>query len=216
VIRRSAVVTALLVAVWVVSLRLVAPVPVRDVGALSQFPETVGGWRGQDAPLEPDVVRSTGVDDYLNRYYRAGGVAVGLFVAYYRSQQPGRAFHSPLNCLPGNGWEPIEKERIALSPDSHSVSSPTINKVLIEKGVDRQLVLYWYQTPTRVTASEYLSKVFLVRDALQTGRTDVAMVRITAPIDPQDPAAQAVALGHAVPFAERVLPLLARGLFFQS
>ena len=30
-----------------------------------------------------------------------------------------------------------------------------VNRVLIQKGEDRQLVLYWYQSHGRVVASEY-------------------------------------------------------------
>ena len=51
-----------------------------------------------------------GVDDYLSRaYYRADGAVVGLYMGYYGSQRQGDTIHSPLNCLPGAGWEPVSR-----------------------------------------------------------------------------------------------------------
>ena len=57
-----------------------------------------------------------------------------------------------------------------------------VNRYVIRKGLDRQLVLYWYQAHGRVVASEYWSKFFLIRDAVRLNRTDGALVRVIAPI----------------------------------
>ena len=50
-----------------------------------------------------------------------------------------------------------------------------INRYVIEKGLDTQLILYWYQSHGRVIASEYWSRLFLIRDAIRLephGRID--------------------------------------------
>ena len=47
-----------------------------------------------------------------------------------------------------------------------------MNRYVIQKGVDRQLVLYWYQSHGRVVANEYWSKFYLIRDAVRLNRTD--------------------------------------------
>ena len=52
----------------------------------------------------------------------------------------------------------------------------------IEKGLDRQLVLYWYQSHGRVVASEYWGKIYSVVDAIRLNRTDAALVRVIAPV----------------------------------
>ena len=70
-----------------------------------------------------------------------------------------------------------------------------------------------YQTLNRVTASEYSRKFFLVADAFRTGRTDVALVRVIAPVDGRDPAGESKAMAEARPFAARVLPDVRKRLF---
>ncbi len=57
-----------------------------------------------------------------------------------------------------------------------------VNRVVIQKGLDRSLVLYWYQTHGRVVASEYWGKVYTVLDAIRYNRTDAALVRVIAPV----------------------------------
>jgi EpsI family protein len=52
----------------------------------------------------------------------------------------------------------------------------------VQKGLERQLVLYWYQSHGRVVASEYTSKLMLINDAIRINRTDGSLVRVIAPI----------------------------------
>ena len=111
--------------------------------------------------------------------------AVGLYVGYHDSQRQGDTIHSPLNCLPGAGWQPLEQGRITVSVRDHGTARPApieVNRVVIGKGLDRQLVLYWYQSHRRVVASEYWGKVYTVLDAMRYNRTDAAMVRVITPV----------------------------------
>jgi EpsI family protein len=210
--RRYGIIIVLLLAAWVARLRLGAPERAEDAASLSLFPVTLGSWNGQESPLEPDVVKVAAVDDYLNRSYRSGNVAVGLYVGYYKSQRQGEALHSPMQCLPGAGWEPMKTESIDIEITPNSAAR-AINKLVVQKGIDQMLVLYWYQTLNRITASEYSRKLFLITDAFRSGRTDVALVRIIAPIDSRDPDGEARALTLARPFAARVLPAVQQQLF---
>jgi EpsI family protein len=209
---RCCVLAGLLLATFAARERLAATALPTNAEALSLFPATIGTWTGKDAPLDEDVVRTAAVDDYLNRSYRSDTGELGLYVGYYRSQRQGEALHSPLQCLPGAGWEPMKTEPLSLTTDSGETPS-TINKLVVQKGVDQLLVLYWYQTVNRVTASEYSRKLFLVADAFRTGRTDVALVRVIASIIGQDPAGESKAMDAARPFAARVLPDVRKRLF---
>ena len=82
-----------------------------------------------------------------------------------------------------------------------------MNRYLIQKGVDRQLVLYWYQSHGRVVASEYWAKYYLIRDAVRLNRTDGALVRVIAPIvgDAGETRAEMLAVG----FVKDLFPNLA-------
>jgi len=64
-------------------------------------------------------------------------------------------------------------------------------------------VLYWYQSSSRIIASEYLGKFLLMRDAALNGRTDGAMVRIIVPDQPQ-------AVQQAEEFASQLIPHMER------
>jgi EpsI family protein len=144
------------------------------------FPMTIGAWRGvQQPPFTEDVLKVLGLNDYLTRAYVADKRAIDLYLGYWESQRQGDTIHSPLNCLPGSGWEPMTRSIVSLAG---LPAGSTVNRVVIQNGVDRELVLYWYQSHGRVIASEYKSRFFLVADAIRYNRTDGSIVRLVTPI----------------------------------
>ena len=147
---------------------------------LATTPLSIDGWQGRDAPLEDDVVAQLGADDYVNRRYVAADLPpVALYVGYYASQQQGDTIHSPQNCLPGAGWRPVSTERTTLDLGTRTIP---VNRITIQKGMDRQAVLYWYQGRSRVVASELANKAWLMVDAARLRRTDGGLVRLITPI----------------------------------
>lgn len=148
---------------------------------LSALPLALGDWQGHPAaPFADDVVAQLGVDDYIHRQYqRAGGAPVAVYAGYYDSQRQGDAIHSPQNCLPGAGWQPVESGRLAIGRGS---GAPIVNRYVIARGADRQVVLYWYQGRNRVVANEYANKAFLMLDAARLHRTNGGLVRLISPV----------------------------------
>jgi EpsI family protein len=175
------------------------------------LPLVLGDWHGRALPaMEARVVAVAGVDDYLNRIYQRDDGVTSLYIGYYASQQQGDSIHSPMNCLPGSGWQPLQVRRVSI-PDSRSNRSSrlvTVNDVTIQKGDDRQIVLYWYQGQGRIVASEYLSKAWLFFDAVRTGRTDAALIRIVTPVQSSDSIGDSDAERRAKDFAAVLLPHL--------
>jgi EpsI family protein len=147
-----------------------------------------------------------GADDYILRTYRNGaGQTADLFVAYYKAQTAGVGPHSPKNCLPGSGWEPIESDRIELGRD-RAGRPIEVNHYVVEKSRERALVLYWFQARGRVVANEYWGLSYLIWDAFRRGRRDGALVRITVPMRVQDEAS--VSLKAGLDLARTSLPQL--------
>jgi EpsI family protein len=210
-IRRSVIVVAILAVFFATRSVLGSPPSVTTAEPLSAFPVSMGAWAGRDVALTPDVLKMAAVDDHLNRFYTGANIGLGLYVGYYQRQRQGEALHSPLFCLPGSGWQPVETTEHQLRGPGDATYP--INELIVERGLDRMLVLYWYQTRHRVTASEYRRKLFLIADALSTRRTDVALVRVTAPVSHRDLASETQARELARPFAAAVLPELQRRLF---
>jgi len=183
--------------------------------SFSLFPMQLGEWQGiQRPPFDDKVLKVLGLDDYLTRLYRGPNrTSADLYVGYWKSQRQGDTMHSPQNCLPGSGWEPVSQSSLTLpDPRAPGAKPLTVNRIVIERGLDRQLVLYWYQGRGRVIGSEYWSKFYLVLDAARYNRTDAALVRIVVPIAGSTPEAEAAAQTGAVAFANELLPALSKFL----
>jgi len=174
------------------------------------FPMKIGDWTGkQEAPFTARVLEVLGLDDYVTRaYFNPDRTGVGLYIGYWKSQRTGDTIHSPQNCLPGAGYEPVS-QRIMDVPDSRQPGATVpVNRLVVQKGVDKQLVIYWYQAHGRVVASEYWSKFYLVTDAVRMNRTDGAIVRVIAPVVGNSAEAEQVAERTILRFVTDLLPRL--------
>ena len=184
--------------------------------SLNTIPLELDRWRGRDEPgFASNILAELGVDESLNRVYFAGPEPyVGLYVGFYASQRQGDTMHSPLNCMPGAGWQPVRQDRATFSvmDDMGVARSITVNEFIIQKGLDRQLVQYWYQSHGRVVASEYTSKVLMVYDAMRLNRTDAAMVRVISPIAGEEAAQERAASRRVTEFVQRIFPALTQVL----
>jgi EpsI family protein len=175
-------------------------------------PVSVDGLASRDLVIGAEERRVAGMDDYLMRVYAAPGAAaadaaISLYVGYYRTQAQGRTIHSPKNCLPGAGWEALTTGRARIATARGAVE---VNRVLLQNGAHRAVVLYWYQGRGRVAASEYAVKWHLLRDAALRRRTEEALVRVIAPVTAAGGEARAQEM--AVRAARMAVPAVARAL----
>lgn len=157
--------------------------PVPAPADFATFPTQIDGWSGRDLPkIDDNVKRVLAADNYLLRSYRNDAThnQADLFIVYYRSQRSGDALHSPKNCLPGAGWETISSETIRISTPAAPGSFFDANHYVVQKDAIQQDVLYWYESRGRTFASEYLGKIYLAWDGITKGRTDGALIRLTA------------------------------------
>jgi EpsI family protein len=84
-----------------------------------------------------------------------------------------------------------------------------VNQFVIQKGIDRQLVLYWYQGRGRVIANEYKNKALLMLDAARLHRTNGGLVRLITPIETTTSEAKTALASFAVtlfPHLDKHLP----------
>lgn len=204
---------ALLLATWGSLQILSHSEPILSKKAFADFPLTIAErWRGKELGIEQSVLDVLKLTDYMMRAYAdtagsvgphtADGVPVWLYVGYYKSQRTGATYHSPKNCLPGAGWQFMQSEEVAVSRGEGPPS--VINKVLIQKGLDQQVILYWYHDRGRIIASEYWAKGYMIWDSFSKHRTDGALVRISVPVinTPEE------AYRHSLDFLHDIWPLL--------
>ena len=152
---------------------------------LNSIPDRIGAWRSLgDQPMSDAVRGVLHADDTVARTYEViPGVQTQLFIAYYRTQRAGEMMHSPRNCLPGSGWEPMSLSLVRAEIAGHSVEY--VNRYLVERDGTRLLMVYWYQEHERIITSEYQGKLMLMWDAIRLHRRDGALVRVSMVLGPE-------------------------------
>jgi exosortase D (VPLPA-CTERM-specific) len=149
-----------------------------------EFPMEISGWHGTPMAMEKHYVDTLRFDDYLLAdFHGPASAPVNFYIAYYRSQKKGQSTHSPKTCLPGGGWEMTSLTQTSVTNAGTGKEFP-VNRVVIQKGNDRQVVLYWFKQRDRLVTNEYVVKALLFWDALVRRRSDGALIRLTAPLLP--------------------------------
>jgi EpsI family protein len=176
-------------------------VPMDLAVPLDQIDSQIEGWtQVHTNKLDPAAVEVLKPTSYLSRSYQKQEDILDLFIAFYAQQRAGESMHSPKHCLPGGGWE-IWKHGSAMIP--FDGDRKKVNMYSIQNSGRRLLMFYWYQSKDRIIASEYMGKLLLARDALLTGRTAAAIVRIGVPD-------QAGAEAQGIAFASKLMPQVQR------
>lgn len=180
-----------------------------DREPLVVFPKLVGAWSaGPSEVLDPRVERTLGADDYFGASFASPDetAPVNLFIAYYLDQTDGSGIHSPEACIPAGGWEVSHWRRVRLRLlDGSEVEA---NRAVIQRGVSRQLVYFWFDLRGQRIASSYRAKVLNMRDMLAMGRSDGALVRVITPMPPAEPDSEADA--RLQRFVAEIAPILPR------
>jgi EpsI family protein len=182
------------------------PVELRQ--PFSQFPDRLDTWQGENLRFSARIEDKLGVTDYVSKVYRAGSNrSAHLYVGFYSSQRHGEMIHSPKNCLPGNGWYIAKRDTAIVNVSPYLPF--TVNSYIVENGIDRQLVLYWYQqSGGRIVTNEYLGRVHLVFDSLTKNRSDAALIRVSVPLGEDS----ATAVRTALDFLQTAYPAVMRFL----
>lgn len=182
-----------------------------------RFPLLHQGWIGREESIDTPTLETLALTDYAIANYTLvatqGDVPeeelpVNFYVAYYDSQRKGASIHSPRSCIPGGGWRITEHEIIPVelyqSPSDSNVLHA--NRVIIQRGDNRQLVYYWFDQRGRNITNEYLAKWYIFWDSLTINRSDGALVRLVVPIP--DGMSEVSAENHLQEFLRDFNPLL--------
>lgn len=148
------------------------------------FPRQLGEWSGTTTRLDPKVEEVLGADDYLNANYVSSetGELVNFFVAYYDNQSEGQGIHSPEVCLPVGGWEVFSLKPYEVDMTGTGYGIFNVNRAVIEKGLSRQLVYYFFEQRGKRMTNDIKAKASVIYDSFMIGRTDGSMVRFVTPI----------------------------------
>jgi EpsI family protein len=160
------------------------------VSPLAGFPSSVSGWEMyKDVKIEQETLDILKADDTLNRIYinPERTSQAFLFIAFFKTQRYGQAPHSPKNCLPGAGFEPVESGPISISvPDR--AEPIVVNRYLTARGDEKSVTLYWYQSRNRIIAGEFSARFWLIADSIRYHRSDSSLVKVVVPVRNNDAA----------------------------
>ena len=178
-------------------------VPARS--SLASFPIELSRWVGTDTPIPTEILEKLGPGEFLQRTYQDQTGAqsdVGLYVAYFPNQTVLHR-HLPQDCLAGSGWSPVESGITNLTFPGDAPFP--VNRYLIAKESDRQLVLFWFSAQGRRVDREDGMDWYLVFDSLRLNRTDNALIRMNTELRPGEKPADAEQ--RLLSFAALVNPL---------
>ena len=127
-------------------------------------------------PLADAVQDTLELDDYIFADYESSDGAVNLYIGYYFSAAKMSAAHSPLVCLPGQGWsvgEPVIKQMI--------IGDNVIKYAEIEASIQGKtdLVLYWYQASLMTSPHVFRNKMNTFYNKYMQKDEQHAFVRVT-------------------------------------
>ena len=164
-----------------------------DRDPLALYPRVVDNWQSYTEQLDPDIEKVLAADDYLNAIYQNPEVTqpVSFFVAWYNKQTEGQGIHSPEVCLPTGGWEVFSLQEMPLDLTAQGYGTFNANRAVIQKGLTKQLVIYWFEGRGKRESNDFTAKLSVLKDSLVSGRTDGALVRYVTPIGPDETEMQA-------------------------
>jgi exosortase D (VPLPA-CTERM-specific) len=151
----------------------------------SQFPLKLGEWEARRERLEQVYLDVLKLDDYLLAdFVDPNQDVINLYVAYYASQSKGAASHSPSTCLPGGGWEISSLTEHPIEGALSNGRPLLVNRAVISKEDNQQLVYYWFKERDRNVTNEYKVRWYIFLDALTRNRSDGALIRVITPVAP--------------------------------
>ncbi|HEY3414276.1 MAG TPA: EpsI family protein [Armatimonadota bacterium] len=171
---------------------------------LTQLPLAVGEWTcKQNEDLDKLSLDLLKPDDYVFREYRDPiGWPLSFLVVYGHLKQ---SFHSPGFCLPGGGWQIMEKSDEPVAEGGLPIE---MNRFLIQRVIDghdyKQVVLYCFVQGDNATPSLMKHNWNLLMAHFQQKRRTGALVRVIIPVV----STEDVALARAKDFITRIYPEL--------
>ncbi len=195
---RGLSVAAVLVAVFLLGTfshaRLVENKKLADI-PLESIPKKLGEWKTiADSELDFRSQEILKLDRYIKRTYEhPNGTRAILYIGYWRQQTGDKqaAKHSPLICLPANGWSVSGKSEIPMNVTSSKGETTLSVRRLTASFRERpHAFYYWFFSGESEYNNEWAALFLNIYKKLTTGKSDGGIVEISIPMDSSVPADQ--------------------------
>ena len=87
----------------------------------------------------------------------------------------------PRSACPAPAGRCSRSSRLTVDLPGTGFGSVTLNRVVIQKGLEKQLVYYWFEGRGRRVTNDFAAKFYTVADSMRRGRTDGGLVRVITP-----------------------------------
>lgn len=209
------IVAGLVLLTWLAKLPVGATsTPLAAPPPLDEFPLQVDDWTGVTDRFSSGGIPALDIDDWeLRRYHKASGDFVWFYMGFLNRQTSQRNHHSPQLCYPAQGWE-IQQRGL------HPIPLPTgdkieINQLVLQKGVEKRVVLYWFQQGDQIVAEP--KPLDMSYNIMRVARTYTARLTAVWQGNSQPSREESVLIRVSAPVVSRVEETLAREVdFIQS
>lgn len=178
--------------------------PVKTKGLLIELPDSMNGWVKQNATLSDWQPHYIGPDAHTLQTYQKDGMAVSLYVGYYRTQRQGAALITSQNYMVTQKhpiWSNVGEAHRVISLRSRN---ETIQQTLLRAPNKRLLVWSWNSLAGTYTVNPYLAKLLLAKARMLGQQDDGAAIIIDSPYE-DTPESAALALKA---FIQDMLPAI--------
>ena len=154
----------------------------------------------EDTVTETWLIDALRLDDVSQKKFVREGKVVDLYVGYYFSIDKLSAAHSPLVCVPGNGWvlEGLEEKEHDFNGNQLKYA-----EVAAGKGESQILILYWFQAYDKSAPNMYINIYHALLNVITGNPGETAFVRTSVLIKDGD---REEAHKTALDFVEKFYP----------
>jgi len=173
---------------------------------LDHLPMTIGSLTGTKLRFDVSVYTVLNADGNVLRNYRSqDGRVINLYIGYYGTAKGGRAKSAPQYCYTGQGWSIERWDKVSIDPPG--TGKVQINRMIVKKRAERQLVYFWHQSEATVMRTGWEQNLYKFKHRLLYNRNDGAFVRVsmTLPEGKREETEQ-----RAREFSRAVVPLLSQ------
>lgn len=157
------------------------PKPVFLETSINELPITIGDWRGKDLNhnySKPFVIQ--GVDSEIMRlYWSSSGREVKLYIGYFESQGKGKELVSYKTQM-------LYENSEAFEVPINANSSIMVNRTVLTVGMQRFLLLSFYDLNGQIVANRYMVKFVTVINGLLSRQTNGAIIVVYSELKHSD------------------------------
>jgi len=177
--------------------------------SLSRFPREIGEWGAVSVGLDETIESVLNLEDFWSATYaKRSKDPVSVFIGYYADESVAK-LHQPTVCYPGAGWTLGRRTRRRFVASSNPGDLIEMNELIVERGEERQMVLYWFHYPGTTVADPSISKWHRLTGLLR-GRFDRSLVKVQIAV----PVRRSVefTMSEVTPFIRRIVSKLSEHL----